>query len=211
MKKMIAVFSILILLAAAVKIAFLNINAERPIIHEFEMGTEVFYENNYYEDSSEIRNGYSITVLSARIVKTDDFLKEYQIAELNIPKGIDDPFIQYVPEYVFDVEVKVKNINNNNENSGIDLYNTILAADDFKLQVDDKIWSALYPQLNSIKKFKLVENSEAIIHFPYAISYGDAELQHSVNSDMLYKADFQLILSKYPVDLRINIQLPNFY
>lgn len=205
MKKIIAIFSVMLLLSAAVKIAFLNMNAERPNIQEFEMGTEVFYEDNYYEDSSEIRNGYSITVLSAKIFKTDDFLQEHQIKELNIPKDIDDPFIQYVPEYVFDVEVKVKNINNNNENSGIDLYNTILAADDFKLQVDDKIWSALYPQLNSIKKFKLVENSEAIIHFPYAISYGDAELQHSVTSDMLYKTDFQLVLSKYPVDMRINI------
>ena len=34
-----------------------------------------------------------------------------------------------------------------------------------------------------------------------------AELQHSVTSDMLYKNNFQLVLSKYPVDMRINVRL----
>ena len=47
MKKIIAIFSVMLLLSAAVKIAFLNMNAERPNIQEFEMGTEVFYEDNY--------------------------------------------------------------------------------------------------------------------------------------------------------------------
>ena len=50
MKKIIAIFSVMLLLSATVKIAFLNMNAERPNIQEFEMGTEVFYEDNYYED-----------------------------------------------------------------------------------------------------------------------------------------------------------------
>ena len=170
------------------------------------MGTEVFYENNYFEDSSEIRNGYSLTVLSARIIKTEEFLKNNEIDKINISADDENPMAQYLPEYVYDVVVKVRNINNNNEECGIDLYNTVLATDDASLRVDDNIWSALYPQLNGLKQFKLVENSEAIIHFPYALSYCDSDT-HKMKNDFLFKNKFQLVMSKYPVDLRINIRL----
>lgn len=205
MKKLVVALAVVFLLALGIRIAYVNINAERPKTVVYEQGVEVEFGNNFYESSAESRDGYSIKVLSSRIVKTDDFLKENNIDKLSIPTDIDDPFIKYVPEYVVDVEVLLKNTSNNKDNGGIDLYYLSLAADDFKLQVNDNIWDALYPQLNASKRFKLRENTVETIHFPFAISYGDAEVTKAVSSDMLFVNDYQLILSKYPMDMRVNI------
>ena len=205
MKKVAATLLSILILAVFIRIAYVNINAERPVIQVYEMNTEVFYEDNYFEYADENRDGYSITVLSAKILKTEDFLKEQNIKELNIPTGDEySDWEKYIPEYVYDVTVHIKNTNC--KENGIDMFNTVLATDTAVLKVDEHIWDALYPHLGGSLKFALVENSEETIHLPFAISYSDACERKAVDNDMLFNCEFQLTISKYPSDIRINIK-----
>lgn len=206
MKKIIAVISAVLLTAAIARMAYVNIKAERPDIRVYEMGTQVPYNDNYFENEDEQMNGYSITVLSARIVKTEDFLKEHNIADsVTVPPADEATVHNYVPEYVYDVVVNIKNTDNTE--GGISMFNTGIISDDIFLRVDHTIWNALYPQLSGSLTFKLIENSDEDIHLPFGIEYyyTNVNKKCALTVDDLYSRDFQLVISKYPVNQRINI------
>lgn len=206
MKKIIAIVAAVLLAAAVGRMAYVNIKAERPDIRVYKIGTEVPYNDNYFENEDEQLNGYFITVLSAKIVKTEDFLKEHDIADsVTIPPADQVTQSNYVPDYIYDVVINIRN--SDNTEGGISLYNTAIMSDDVHLRVDETIWSALYPQLGGSLTFKLVENSDEDIHLPFGIEYYYKNVNESnaINVDMLYSRDFQLLVTRYPLDQRINL------
>lgn len=211
MKKLIAVLAAVILAAGIVRITYVNIKAERPDIREYEMGTEVFCGSNYYEKATEQLDGYSITVLSAKIVKTEDYLKEYNISDsVKLPTpGETLTAENFVPEYIYDVEVNIRNTHNTE--GGINLYYTVLVSDDILMKVDEKVFGAMYPHLGGEYGFKLMENTDENIHLPFAP--GPEYKLNNINfitPEVLASRRFHLNVTKYPLDQRINItpQLP---
>lgn len=204
MKKAIAIISAILVIAAAVKITLLNKDAQRPEIEYYDMGQTVEIGDNYFEMHDENMNGYSVSVLSVEILKTDDFLKKHNIDKSSLKTDPNMPEeMKYVPNCIYDLELKIKNSGSNNA-KGISLYNMVLVANDKILKVDDKLWAAMYPHVAGVIGIALKENTEEIIHFPYAVTYSD-HINSFVTDDMIYNEKFELILSKYPIEKRIKI------
>ena len=90
---------------------------------------------------------------------------------------------------------------------GISMFNTGIISDDIFLRVDHTIWKALSPQLSGSLTFKLIENSDEDIHLPFGIEYyyTNVNKKCALTVDDLYSRDFQLVISKYPINQRINI------
>lgn len=200
-KKVFLISTVVLLTAVCIRIAYVNISAQKPGIEEYGINETVYFENDFFEKADEQSNGYSLTVLNYGIIKTEDYAKKHNITLPDKPSE-DDPnaHLYYIPEYIYEVEIKVKNTNNTE--TGLDFSQIRLISSNIYLEVHDDIWMLLHPQLSGNKRLKLREDSEANISLPYAVPYAFKDDSY-VDLDMLYNREFVMSLSKYPTDKRI--------
>lgn len=206
MKKKVLIISVcsLLVLAWLVRIITLNTSIKRENIAVYEMGSLVEYNKDYFVKSSEQRDGYKILVKSAKIEKYEDFAAEQG---LTLPeKSADDSsHKKFRADYVFDVEATIYNVDNTNENGGIDMFNTILVSSNTRFRIDDTLWSLLYPQLGSSYTFKLRPNTQMDFHFPFVVETSDE--QKIIDLSFLKTRQFYLDISQYPTKKMIRIKL----
>ncbi len=76
------------------------------------------------DDADNILNGYSATVLGYEIIPYDEYAEKYNI---DLPEIETDEAGNriYRPEYVYDVEIKF--VNTDNEDGAIDMFDTTLS------------------------------------------------------------------------------------
>lgn len=111
MKRITAIVFILCVIVIGMRIYYVNKGYSDVPEQIYALGEEVPYEKDLiYTDSME---GYSLTVLSAKVKTTEEFLEEYGEGELQIPES------EYTPK-VYDLAVKIKN--KNNQTTGIQLW-----------------------------------------------------------------------------------------
>lgn len=194
-KKTVAcVFAVLLVLWT---IGVVKINKSEKEVSKiiYPMGEWVGYENDFYEKSSDTRNGYSIKVVDARVVKYDDFLSERGIEVFKDSES-------FTPDYIFDVTVIIKN--ENNTEGGISMIDTTLNSVNDIMQVDFDIFDALYEQLSGSVSFSLKTNTEMEFHFPFKVA--NAQFQKVCDYEYLTKNIFYLNLSQYPTEKSIEVK-----
>ena len=124
MKKKIVILSFIGLLLAVWAFAVWNINAtaEKPIVETYSMQDTVAYGENYFRRSDNIIDGYTVTVLSAEIVPYEEYAQKQGITP---PERMTDETgnFLYRPEYVYDVEVRFSNTDN--EEGTVDMFDTL--------------------------------------------------------------------------------------
>lgn len=203
-KKIVLPVVILLLALWGGRVAYLNLTCERPQIKIYPMGETVHFGENYVELSTENMNGYSIKVNKASVKKTEDFAAEHNITlPERPPEGSEEAIYFYLPEYIYDVEVTITNTGNTE--GGIDLYSTVLVSKNILLQVDKTVWGALYPHMKGQMGFKIRENTEVTLTFPFAPQAFEEEIGY-VDLNKLISRDFHLMVTKYPLDQRILVK-----
>lgn len=163
------ILGILVFMGCITRIYWLNTHCiEIPKTTFYPSGRYVSMEENFFWDSTENRDGYEIMVNSAQIVTYKEFLSRYK----NSFKKNSECFL---PEYIVDVEVSIKNTNKKGENdiAGIELYKFTLAGKDILLKMSTELYNIANPDLDGITSFALRPQSEMVLHLPYIITSDD--------------------------------------
>lgn len=203
MKKKIAVFSPIVLFLIVWAFAVWNINAtaEKPIVETYSMQDTVAYGENYFRRSDNIIDGYTVTVLSAEIVPYEEYAQKQKIT---LPERMTDETgnFLYRPEYVYDVEVRFSNTDN--EEGTVDMFDTLLVNDDaLMLRVDADLWDCMYPQLAGSYSFRLRPNTEMVFHLPFVV---EAVYSERYPMERVQKEKMSLVISQYPVKKVIELK-----
>ncbi len=203
MKKKIAVFSpiVLFLIVWAFAVWKTNATAEKPIVETYSMQDTVAYGENYFRRSDNIIDGYTVTVLSAEIVPYEEYAQKQGITP---PERMTDETgkLLYRPEYVYDVEVRFSNTDN--EEGTVDMFDTLLVNDDaIMLRVDADLWDCMYPQLAGSYSFRLRPNTEMVFHLPFVV---EAVYSERYPMERVQKEKMSLVISQYPVKKVIELK-----
>ncbi len=195
-KRSIVVLCILIFCVWAFNIYRVNSTVERVPVKVHSMEQWVEYGDNFYDKATENRNGYSVKVIDAEVIRFDDFLKQNSISVYK-----DEELFK--PEYIYDVTVIVKN--ENNIDSGISMIDTTLNSTNNIMQVDFDVFDALYPQLNGSISFSVKPGTEMEFHFPFVVA--NADFEKICDYDYLTSNTFYLNLSQYPIENSIEVKV----
>lgn len=196
MKKIILIILPIMLLSVwTLNIYTLNNQTPKRSETIFYMGDWVEYGNNFYEKSTENRNGYSIKVIKAEVIAFDEYLKNHHISIFRDAE-------LFTPQYVYDVSVIIKN--KNNTTSGINMIDTTLNSINNVMQIDFDIFDALYPQLSGSVSFSIKPNTEMEFHFPFVIA--NADFEKICDYNYLTSNIFYLNLSQYPTKQSIEVK-----
>lgn len=169
MKKKVTVISACLVLFVAwlFGVIYTNVRAERPVVKTYYMNENVPYEDDYFRRADNILNGYSATVLGYEIIPYDEYAEKYNIDLPEIETDEAGNTI-YRPEYVYDVEIKF--VNTDNEDGTIDMFDTLLVnGKELMLRADEYLWDEMYPQLAGSYSFRLRTNTEKVFHIPFVV------------------------------------------
>lgn len=183
-----------------VRIWYVNKDRQDFVEKIYPMGEMVPYEDDFFYRSDEIRDNYEIGVLSARIMTTEDYLEELGVTKEEVWGQFD------APKLVIDVEALIRNNATGEEDNGqgIDTLNTCLISGGDNFQVNSALLSTLYPQTEQQGRtgIALRNNSEMVVHFPYAVIDWQPTSIERIKGQDLY-----MLLSMYPTKKMIKIEL----
>lgn len=203
MKKKIVILSFIGLLLAVWVFAMwkTNATAEKPIVETYSMQDTVAYGEDYFRRSDNILDGYTVTVLSAEIVSYEEYAQKQEITLLERMTDETGNFL-YRPEYVYDVEVRFSNTDN--EEGAVDMFDTLLVNDDaLMLRVDADLWDCMYPQLAGSYSFRLRPNTEMVFRLPFVV---EAVYSERYPMERVQKEKMSLVISQYPVKKVIELK-----
>lgn len=139
------------------RVIYVNKHCIQPELIKYKIGDEVAIENDYFDNSSEKMNGYTVTVLGIELIPINEFKNKYNNYDNETTSG-----------YMYLVNVRFKNINNQfGNNAGIDLGQYILQESAYINFIDREAYG-LINDFNSIQ-FSLRINSEMEFIIPFHI------------------------------------------
>lgn len=178
--KTISIFLILVIIMYTARVIYINKHCIEPELIKYKIGDEAAIENDYFDNSSEKMNGYTVTVLGTEIIPMDEFKNRYN----NYANETNS-------EHMYLVNVRFKNINNQyGNNTGIDLGQYILQESSYINFIDREAYS-LINDFDSIQ-FSLRMNSEMEFILPFHID------SFYIDKNRLKKGNPQLVISLYP-------------
>ncbi len=171
-----------------------NSNIHSSEVKIYTLGEAAPYEKDFFHRIDENRDGYVITVESAKLMTYKAFAHAHGVTESYISEE------DSRPKYVYDIEVLIKNNNTQDDlTKGIDLINTRLVSSNASMQVDDRLFGLLYPHLSEQMSFSLKPESDMLMHLPYAEYEED-------DYDILNRRDYYLLMSMYPTKKMIALK-----
>ena len=195
MKKKVTVISACLVLFVAwlFGVIYTNVRAERPVVKIYYMNENVPYEDDYFRRADNILNGYSATVLGYEIIPYYEYAEKYNIDLPEIETDEAGNTI-YRPEYVYDVEIKF--VNTDNEDGAIDMFDTLLVnGKELMLRADEYLWDEMYPQLAGSYSFRLRTNTEMVFHIPFVV---ESVYSKRYPIEKIKKQNMSLVISQYP-------------
>lgn len=169
-----------IITAFTMRVIYVNSHSLAPELISYKMNTKIEIEDDFFDNSSENMNGYSITILDTEIIPIDEFQKQY--SDYNNDMNA---------EYIYLVRVCFENENNNYGNSaGINLGQYILQEGSYINFIDREAYE-LINGFDSIK-FSLRINSEMEMVIPFHVD------SRYINVNKLKTGQPTLVVSLYP-------------
>lgn len=181
---------LLVLTLWGFRVYHINVGIEEQKTEVYQIGEVVSLGEDFYFSSTECIDGYEISVLSAKLMTYQEFVKEHGERE----DYIEDEWMR--PKYVYDVEVEIWNRNFEEDNSrGINMVVLTLNSINDVMQVNDDLFTLLYPHLDAAWGFALRPESSMVMHLPYGTSgYQKYDTYEGIDGKEWY-----LLLSMYPV------------
>lgn len=190
MKKRVFIFLIIIIIIiGTMRIYSINSVYHYPITLNFELNEEVNLEGDFFNSISEDMTGYSISVISTKLITIDNFLEEH--------KELDTEYFRN-QDYVYLITANFKNSSNEfNNNSGINLNEYIIQNGAYINYIEHDI----FPYVNDFQSFQfcLSPNSNKNVVIPFTIS------EQFIDIEKFKTGNPQLVVSLYPHKKSISI------
>lgn len=195
MKKTILILTVIVLMGMlATRIYFVNKNSENFVTASFEKGEIVQIEDNFFEKSNEMMNGYNVKVIDSEIVPAEEYLEKFG-------HTLEDQFYSDL-DYYYLVTVTVANVDNEFVGEkGVDFKQWFLQGDDYILRVEELAYSLANSDVGNSRSISLMENSEMEFTLPFYI-FSEVYTTY----DKLIKESPVLVIASYPTKLMLNIK-----
>lgn len=203
--KILAAFLIfLITVLVGVRIWYVNQQVEVPPVDLYEMGEEVWLEDNVYWGDEEDASGYSITVNSAELMTCQEFLEKHNEKQEDFDAWMEGD-VNY-PEMVVNVHITVKNYNTvDSTEAGIFSAGFLLADRDCRLLLHSKLFYLANPTVDNYIKFALRAGTEMDLEIPFYFAPSDKV--NPVPAARVRQGDFHMAVSLYPRQKEIRIKI----
>ena len=154
--KLIAIILLLVIIIIyIVRVVYINTHNLAPKNVSYKIGDVVDLNNDYFDNSLEKMDGYSISVLNTDIISINDFMQKYN--------GYNN---EMNADYMYLLNVEFRNIDNDyGTNAGIDLGQYILQESSYINFIDREAFS-LINGFDNIK-FALRRNSKKELIIPF--------------------------------------------
>ncbi len=180
----------ILLLVWLVRVISLNSTVEQQQEKIYEVGDRVYFGDNYYDVSTEVIDGYSLEVMSAKVYEWDEYKKIMGVPAFETSI--------WHADYILDVEVHVYN-DGYEKDGGIAFVYTYLASSDNRLAANTELIGAIYPKLGTDPQgFSIRTDTDMIFHIPYQIE-GVPALYVGDEKKYLETTDFYLNVTHYPI------------
>jgi len=182
MKKKISFIIVLIILTIiyVIRLLYINNNTLAPELTTYNIGEEVSIENDFFDNSSEKMNGYSLVVKDTNIISIDDFKSRYSTFKNEMHA-----------DYICLVKVIFKNNDNEfGESAGINLEQYILQEKSY-INFPDREAFQLINSIDSLM-FSLRVDSEKELIIPFDIN------NNYIDVKKLKSGVPSLVVSLYP-------------
>ncbi len=182
---------ILITLIAGLAIAWgirfytVNQNIDTPIVQTFPKNVEVPVGKDFFVNSDEDMDGYTVTVLDAELMSVDEFLQRYNAKEQAEILGT-------FTDYIYAVRVSVGNQDNafvDEKGIALGLYH--LKGTDYVLSLEDICYQAANPDMPGTS-FSLRQGTSMEMLLPFSVMSLQTSIKHVLN------APPKLQISLYP-------------
>lgn len=180
MKKILIPSIILLISVYIIRLVYINRHTYAPNNLTYKLLDEVKIEEDFFDDSTEDMNGYSVKVINSKILTIDELKENYEGISIN--NNCD---------YVIIVSAEFRNYGNENgEKSGIDLSHYIFQETSYINYFDENIFKKIN-DFNS-PRFCLVQNTERIFEIPFTISSSQVSINRLKNGTP------SLVISLFP-------------
>lgn len=171
-----------IIVAYIIRFAIINTHEEYPKDIIYNIGDEVQFEKDYFDNSNNCSNGYSIAVSKTELVKSEDFISRY---------GFNESELRIKGDYVFLVKAKYSNnLNIENKVVGIDLSNFLLQETSY-ISLADRESIHKVNDFN-VMKFSLKPKTSKEIILPFIIDTKQIDIKR------IKRGKPYLVVSLYP-------------
>lgn len=175
MKKILVIsLAIVLMVAWGVRFYLVNQNIDIPIVQIFSKGVEVPIEKDFFYNSDEDMDGYTITVLNAELVSVEDFLQRYNASE-------QAEILGNYTDYIYTVRISVENQNNSfTDEKGIALGLYHLKGTDYVLSLEDTCYQIANPDMPGTS-FSLKQGTSMELILPFNVMSSQTSQKHVLN------------------------------
>ncbi len=189
-----AVFLGLILILAAVRIAYVNITAVKPQTEYYKVNEWVELNGSFFRDSSESTDGYSVKVTDLELISKEDYMAKYKLENSSI--STQDSF-----NYILELTVSI--LNDNNEIGKVMIGDWMLVGknSDFVTVMDPQLLMDTDDRIDDyLSSVTTVAGKE--ISLKLAFPMIGMKTKEEINKNAVYK----LAVTKYPVRKYIRLE-----
>lgn len=184
------------------RVIWLNANTPKAERCVYAMGERVPYGDDFIYSSREQYGEYAVTVKSATAMTLEAYAEKYQLTLVR------DDSETFWPDNVIDLVAEFQRTGGEEDEEtpmgGIDLFSTLLVADNLRLPVKWELFYAMYPHLNGTSGFALRPNTSMELHLPYAPERADDQIV--ANGKFLRTHTFYLDITLYPHKKQIAVK-----
>ncbi len=189
-----AVFLGLILILAAVRIAYVNITAVKPQTEYYKVNEWVELNGSFFRDSSESTDGYSVKVTDFELISKEDYMAKYKLENSSIST-------QSSFNYILELTVSI--LNDNNEIGKVMIGDWMLVGknSDFVTVMDPQLLMDTDDRIDDyLSSVTTVAGKE--ISLKLAFPMIGMKTKEEINKNAVYK----LAVTKYPVRKYIRLE-----
>ncbi len=189
-----AVFLGLILILAAVRIAYVNITAVKPQTEYYKVNEWVELNGSFFRDSSESTDGYSVKVTDFELISKEDYMAKYKLENSSIST-------QSSFNYILELTVSI--LNDNNEIGKVMIGDWMLVGknSDFVTVMDPQLLMDTDDRIDDyLSSVTTVAGKE--ISLKLAFPMIGMKTEEEINKN----AEYKLAVTKYPVRKYIRLE-----
>ena len=197
-KLFVAVGAVFFCTAMGLRIWYVNQNLTDLPCVTYPMGETVDIGQDYFYNSDDIYDDYSITVLSSEVMPLEEYLEKHSLTREEV-FGDDE----ILCSTIYDLEVCLRNNNTDVENDEqfLPLLEMRLLTDTDTYPISHELLWAMYPQLDqSTFGFRIYPGTEMVMHLPFSdLSW------MNLTTEEIKEKDTYWLLSMYPTERRIQV------
>ncbi len=176
-----------LLIAAAVRIAYVNITATKPQEEYYKMNEWVELDGSFFRSNDEKTEGYSVKITDYEIISKEDFLEKHEITNESISEA--NSF-----SYFLVVSVTLKNENNDDGKVMIADWKLVGKNGDFVTSMDPQILMDTDERIHDyLSSVTTAQGKEISLNLTFPMT--GMKTKEAVEKNSVYS----LAVTKYPV------------